>query len=404
MAAALAQHRDELAWLLVREQGKPLSRARGEADLAAHFVRTIAEQAPAALAGRPLALGEGQSAQIEWEPLGVTAAIAPWNAPLALGFVKIATALAAGNSVVIKPSPNTPLATSRAIEVVTPRLPPGVLERVIGGAEVGAALVAHPLVRKVSFTGSTATGKRILQATAPQLKRLTLELGGNDAALVLDDVDPAQVAAPIAAAAFGNSGQFCAAVKRVYVARAIYAAFVAALVAAARSLTAGPGLDPDSDLGPVQNATQFARLRELWSSVAAHGGRALCGGPRSGPGFFFDPAVVVDVAEGCPLVDEEQFGPVVPVMPVDSTAEAIARANATPYGLGASVWSGDGELARSVAAQLQAGTTWINQHGRFDAAVPMPMIKESGLGIDYAEFGLREQTQLHAIVTPRSGA
>lgn len=404
VADELDTNREELAWLLVREQGKPLFRARGEVELAAQFVRAIADQASGALAAEVIDLDGGRSARIEYEPLGVTAAIAPWNAPLALGFVKIATAVAAGNAVVLKPSPNTPLATARAIELVSPRLPPSVLEVVIGGADIGAALVAHPLVRKVSFTGSTATGKRILRAAAAQLKRLTLELGGNDAAIVLEDVDPAEVAAQIAAAAFGNSGQICAAVKRIYVARAIHDAFVDALVAAAQSYSVGPGLDPRSDLGPVQNATQFKRVTQLFESALALDGRAVCGGPRPGPGYFFEPAVVTGVAEGCPLVDEEQFGPVVPVMPVDDAGEAIARANASPFGLGASLWSGDLDRARRLAGRLEAGTVWINQHGRFDPRVPMPMIKESGLGIDYAEYGLREQTQLHVCVRPPDGS
>ncbi len=400
VADEVARNREELAWLLVREQGKPLFRARGEIDLAARFVRAIADQAPAALASRALALSNGRMARVTHEPLGVTAAIAPWNAPVALAFVKIATALAAGNTVVLKPSPNTPLATTRAVQLVAQHLPPSVLEVVIGGADLGVALVTHPLVRKVSFTGSTETGKRIFRATASQLKRLTLELGGNDAAIILDDVDPGEVAARIAAAAFGNSGQFCAAVKRLYVARSIHDQFVDALVAAARSFVVCSGLDPRADLGPVQNAAQFARVTQLWESVGAYGGRSLCGGPRAGRGFFFDPAVVIGATEGCPLVDEEQFGPLLPVMAFDSIGEASARANGGRFGLGASVWSGDLEVARTIAGGLEAGTVWINQHGRFDATVPMPMIKESGLGIDYGEFGLLEQTQLHVQVGP----
>ncbi len=256
------------------------------------------------------------------------------------------------------------------------------------------------MVRKVSFTGSTAVGKQILRTSAPQLKRLTLELGGNDAAIILDDVDPVEVAAKIAQAAFGNSGQICAAVKRIYVAASIHDAFVNALVAAARSLRPGPGLDPNSDLGPIQNAAQFARVNLLWASATEHGGRSLCGGPRHGHGYFFEPSVVVGVAEGCPLVDEEQFGPVVPVMTFETSAEAVARANASSFGLGASVWSRNLDGARRIAGQLEVGTVWINQHGRFDPSIPMPMIKESGIGIDYAEYGLREQTQLHAYVAP----
>ncbi len=400
VADGLAAHREEIAWLLVREQGKPLFRARGEIDLAAQFVRAIAAQAPVALAGRTLQLDNGRTGHIAYEPLGVTAAIAPWNAPIALGFIKIATALAAGNTVVFKPSPNTPLATARAIELVSRCLPPSVLEVVIGEAALGAALVAHPLVRKISFTGSTTTGKQILRATAPQLKRLTLELGGNDAAIILVDADPVEVAAKIGAAAFGNSGQICAAVKRIYVARPIYDAFVDALVAVAKAFKVGPGLDPGSDLGPVQNAAQFARVTQLWASVGDYGGRSLCGGPRHGPGYFFDPSIVIGVAAGCPLVDEEQFGPVVPVMAFDTVDQAVAEANATPFGLGGSIWSRDVDGARAIGGDLEVGTVWINQHGRFDPTVPMPMIKESGIGVDYAEYGLREQTQLHAYVAP----
>ncbi len=399
IAGELLANREELAWLLVREQGKSLTRARGEIELAAQFVGKIADQAKMALAAHTIALGNNRTARVEYEPLGVTAAIAPWNAPIALGFVKIATAIAAGNTVVLKPSPNTPLTTTRAIEIITPCLPDFVVQIVNGGAEIGEALVTHPLVRKVSFTGSTNTGRRIREITAPQLKRLTLELGGNDAAIVLDDGDPAQIATSIAALAFGNSGQICAAIKRIYVARPLHDDFVTALIAAAQSFNVGPGLDPGIDLGPIQNTAQFERVCALWRSALECGGRSLCGGPRKGKGYFFDPSVVVDVAEGCSLVDEEQFGPVVPVMAFDTVEEAIARSNATLFGLGAGVWSKDLGAARLVAGRLEAGTVWINQHGRFDPGVPMPLIKESGIGIDYAEHGLREQTQIHAFVS-----
>jgi aldehyde dehydrogenase (NAD+) len=398
MADGLVAHREEIAWLLVREQGKPLFRARGEVDLAAHFVRSIADQAPDALADQTIRLDGGSVGHLVYEPLGVTAAIAPWNAPIALGLAKVATALAAGNSVVLKPSPNTPLATLRAIELTASCLPPSVIEVVIGGSDVGAALVTHPLVRKVSFTGSTETGKEIARRTAPQLKRLTLELGGNDAAIILDDVDVVAVAQRVAAAAFGNSGQICAAIKRIYVARPIHDVFVGHLVDAARAFRVGSGLNSATELGPLQNAAQFARVVTLWEAAVENGGRSLCGGPQSGIGYFFDPSVVVDVAEGCRLVDEEQFGPVVPVMAFDDIAEVIERANSSRFGLGGSVWSTNLELARAIASRLEVGTIWINQHGRFDASVPMPMIKESGVGVDYGEYGLRGQTQLHAFM------
>jgi acyl-CoA reductase-like NAD-dependent aldehyde dehydrogenase len=399
-ADVLESNREEIAWLLVREQGKPLARARGEVAMAARFIRQLSSQASSALRTGEVNLGDGRIARIEHEPLGVTVAIAPWNAPITLGFIKIATALSAGNSVILKPSPNTPLATTRAVELISAHLPQSVLQIVNGGAEVGEALVTHSLVRKVSFTGSTATGKHIRKITAPQVKRVTLELGGNDAAIVLADCDPAVVARRIAALAFGNSGQICAAIKRVYVAQSIFQPFVSELRAAASAMRVGPGLDPESDLGPLQNAAQYRRVVDLWKSAIASGGISLCGGPREGKGYFFDPSVVVDIPDGCALVDEEQFGPVIPAIPFEQVDEAISSANASPYGLGGSVWSADIEAARDVGARLEVGTVWVNQHGHFDPAVPMPLIKESGIGVDYGDYGIREHTQLHAFVGP----
>eukprot|EP00913_Durusdinium_trenchii_P016526 g15532.t1 len=336
-------------------------------------------------------------------PLGVVAVIAPWNAPIVLGWKPTATALACGNAVVLKPAPQTPLTTLRIGELLRPILPRGVLNVVVGSDAVslrpGEILTNHDLVRKVVFTGSTAIGSKVMEACANNFKRVLLELGGNDPAMlgciailltedqppetkthviVREDADIEKTAEGLFKGAFFNNGQTCCAAKRIYVQEKIYDAFVEAFCKRARMAVLGNGLSATTELGPLASAVQLK-----------HGGRVLCGGgATAGPpgdvssntGLFYLPTIVVDVAEGTRIVDEEQFGPVVPVMPYKDDEEAILRANSTKYGLGASIWSENLEKANEIANRLKAGTVWVNKHCEFIRNAPFGGIDSSGIG------------------------
>ena len=275
-------------------------------------------------------------------PFGVVGAITPWNYPVMLAAWKIAPALLAGNTVVIKPSPYTPLSTLRLGEILRDVLPPGVLNVVSGGDALGAWITQHPLVRKISFTGSVATGKKVAAAAAPDLKRVTLELGGNDAAIVLPDADPAAIADKIFWGAFTNSGQVCSAIKRVYVHEDSFAALRDELTARAKSVKMGDGFEEGVQLGPINNRPQFERVIDLVDDAKIAGATITAGGaPRPGGGYFFEPTIVTGVAEGVRLVDEEQFGPALPLLTYRDVDDAVERANATSFGLSGSVWSSD---------------------------------------------------------------
>ncbi|SDH16855.1 Acyl-CoA reductase [Sinosporangium album] len=386
----LEEHVGEISRLLTLEQGKPLRDAEAETRLAADwFVRT------AGLTLGSEILVDDRSARIRLDrvPLGPVAAIAPSNFPLILAVVKVAPALLAGNTVVLKPSPLTPLATLRMGELLGAVLPPGTLNTIAGRSELGAWLVGHPGIRLVSFTGSVESGRAIARAASSDLKRVVLELGGNDPAIVLPGADVGQVAAGILRSALANGGQFCAAVKRVYVPRDLEAEFGETLGGLARRLTVGDGLDPATDLGPLVSEAQVVRVGKLVGEAVSLGARVLTGGRRlERPGHFYPPTVVTALAPGSQLEAEEQFGPVVPVLAYDSLEEAVERANATRFGLGGSVW-GDEETAVDVAERLDCGTTWINSHGDLRHDVPFGGHKSSGIGVEYGYWGLLEYTQ-----------
>ena len=310
-------------------------------------------------------------AEVVRRPLGVVAGITPWNFPLSMAGWKIAPALRAGDTVVIKPSPFTPLATLRLGMVLRDVLPPGVVNIVSGSDELGGWMTAHPLVRKISFTGSVAAGKKVAAAAAPDLKRVTLELGGNDPAVVLDDADVAQVADKIFWGAFANSGQVCIAIKRVYVPERLHDDLVDALADRARSVIVGDGMAEGTQLGPINNKPQFERVGELVADALHHGATAVAGGkPLDRPGYFFAPTVLTGVSDGTRIVDEEQFGPALPVIKYQDLNDALKRANESHFGLRASVWSADPERAAGVAERLESGTAWINTHSALAAHQP----------------------------------
>jgi acyl-CoA reductase-like NAD-dependent aldehyde dehydrogenase len=385
----------ELAPVLTREQGKPLARATEElAGAAVWFEHTAGLEIPVEV------LQDSEQARIEVRrrPLGVVAAITPWNFPVLLAVWKIAPALLAGNTVVVKPSPFTPLATLALGEVLREALPPGVLNVVSGGDELGAWMTAHPVPRKISFTGSVETGKKVAAAAAPDLKRVTLELGGNDAAIVLPDVDPAAVARDLFWGAFANSGQVCSAIKRLYVHESRYDAILSELVEIARSARMGDGLEEGVELGPLNNLPQLERVSELVDDARRAGARIAAGGARrDGKGYFYEPTVVGDVAEGVRLVDEEQFGPALPVLRYRDVDEALERANATRYGLSGSVWGTDWERATDVAGRLECGTAWVNQHLAILPFTPFGGAKWSGIGVENGPWGLLGFTEIQTV-------
>lgn len=386
--------------VLTAEQGKPLKAAQTELLGAGYWLSYYADlETP-----REVIQDDDRAyAEVVRRPLGVVAAITPWNFPIVLASWKIAPALLAGNTMVLKPSPYTPRATLLVAEALQEVLPPGVLNVVSGGDDLGRWMTSHPVPRKISFTGSVGTGKHVAASAAPDLKRVTLELGGNDPAIVLDDVDVGAVAEKLFEGAFGNSGQICSAIKRVYVPEAMHDDLVDALAAKAEATTVGDGMDPATDLGPIQNRPQYDRVGELVADALDRGARAAAGGgPVDGPGYFFRPTVLTGVAEGTRIVDEEQFGPALPVIPYRDVDDVVARANATTFGLSGSVWSADSDRAGAVAEQLECGTAWVNAHVAMAPHQPFGGFKWSGLGVENGPWGLAGFTEIQVQYRARS--
>ncbi|KAA9105932.1 aldehyde dehydrogenase family protein [Microbacterium rhizomatis] len=399
-ASALRASTEDLAPIITREQGKTVGDSRLEIQSAIEWFEHFAEIDDPVLVIHDDAIAR---VEVHRRPLGPVAAITPWNFPIALAIWKIAPALRAGNTVVLKPSPYTPLSSLKLVEILAPVLPEGVLNVVTGRDPLGAKLASHPGIRKISFTGSTATGKRVAAAAADDLKRVTLELGGNDPAIVLDDADPQAVATGIFWSAMANSGQICMAVKRLYVPRSLAGPIVDVLAANAQFARVGDGFEEGVNLGPINNAPQFERVTRLVQDALDGGARAVTGGlPESRAGYFFEPTVLVDVRDDMPVVAEEQFGPVLPVLVYDDLDEAVARANDSKYGLGSSVWTSDPARGAAVAARIEAGTTWINGHLQVAPYQPFGGVKWSGLGTENGLDGLHEFSNIHVIRAPGS--
>lgn len=400
-ATVLRERAQELGQLLTREQGKPLAKAVGEFHGAAvWFDYTAGLEIPVEV------VQDDDDARVEVHrrPLGVVAAITPWNFPVLLAVWKIAPALLAGNTVVIKPSPYTPLSTLALGEALRGALPPGVLNVVSGGDDLGKWMTSHPVPRKISFTGSIETGKHVAASAAPDLKRLTLELGGNDAALVLPDVDPAAIADKLFWGAFENTGQVCSAIKRVFVHEDRYQAALDALAERARSVVMGDGSDARSELGPLNNEAQFERVKELVKDAVGAGAEVAAGGSaREGGGYFFEPTILGGLAEGVRIVDEEQFGPALPILRYRDVDDAIERANATMFGLSGSVWSGDARKAAEIASRLECGTAWVNQHLQIVPHAPFGGAKWSGIGVENGHWGLFGFTETRVINIAKKG-
>jgi acyl-CoA reductase-like NAD-dependent aldehyde dehydrogenase len=393
VADAIEKNAAELGRLLTQEQGKPLADAIGEAYGLAAFCRYFTSLD---LPEKILEDSGTRKVEMRRKPLGVIGCIVPWNFPLILIGLKMPAALLAGNTIVLKPAPTTPLATLRLGELIADIVPAGVINIITDQNDLGGELTKHPDVRKISFTGSTATGKKVMEGAAATLKRITLELGGNDAAIVLDDVDPKTAAPKIFDGAFQNSGQVCIAMKRLYVHESIYDEMCDALAAVAKAAVVGDGLQQGTKIGPLQNKMQFEKVKEILEDAKKHG-TVIAGGEVLDKGYFIRPTIVRDITDGTRLVDEEQFGPVLPVIKYSDPEDALARANASPYGLGASVWSSNMERAHALAERLDAGTVWINKHIDLAPHIPFGGAKQSGLGTEMAEEGLNEFTQIQVI-------
>ncbi len=389
-ADALQEHRDELVRLLTLEQGKPLlTMAAPEVDQAISYIRQIAaRRIPVEIVEET----DSHVVELHHVPLGVVGGITPWNFPVLLSLWKVAPALITGNTFVLKPTPFTPLTALRYGEIAQRVFPPGVLSVVTGGDTLGPQLTKHPDIAKISFTGSTETGKHVLRAAAGTVKRVTLELGGNDAAIVLPDADYASIIPQLFWGAFGHQGQWCVGIKRLYVHRSFHAEFVQAFVDYAKTVKVGDGLDPEVGFGPVQNKMQFDKLKTFLDDIKGNGQKIVLGGEidESQSGYFFPITIVDNPPENSRIVQEEQFGPILPILVYDDVDEAVSRANASIYGLGGSVWGRDTQAAVAVANRIEAGMVWVNEIQTQGVDVPFGGVKQSGLGTEHGREG-REQ-------------
>ncbi|PMR75389.1 aldehyde dehydrogenase family protein [Billgrantia endophytica] len=401
LADRMARARDELADLMTLEQGKPRhSAAIGEVDYAVGWLRGIAGQR---LSGRILEDAPHHHVEQSYAPLGVVGLIVPWNFPLCLAVWKLAPALMTGNSVILKPSPYTPLTALRLAELAEDILPPGVLSVLTGDDALGQWMVDHPGIAKISFTGSAATGRKVMAGAAAHLKRVTLELGGNDPAIVLPDADLDACVPQLFWGAFGNSGQWCVGIKRLYVHDDIYPQLLDALVTYARSVPMGDGMEPANLLGPLQNARQYAKVLDILDDCPRRGLRFAHGGKRllDQAGYFVPVTLVDNPPDASRVVVEEAFGPVLPVLRYRDFDDVVRRANDTEYGLGASIWGRDTAFAQTLADRLEAGTVWINEVYVHGVDFPFGGHKLSGLGVEHGAEGLAAYVNLKIRMTAR---
>lgn len=397
IADRLLANRDDMARLFTAEQGRPIGGAEWEIDVCAQWCLAVSQFT---LPVEVVEDSEARRVEIHHRPIGVVGAITPWNAPLLMAIWKMAPALLAGNTVILKPSPYTPLSTLKLGEMLRDVFPAGVLNIVSGGNDLGQWMTDHPGIGKVSFTGSTVTGKRVMESAARTLKRVTLELGGNDAAIVLPDVDPKAIAPQLFWGAFFNSAQVCVAIKRLYIHSDIYDAVAHELVEFAKTVSMGDGSRQGTDLGPVQNKMQYEKVRNLLDDAKAQGNRFLIGGdvPET-PGYFIPISIVDNPPEDARVVTEEAFGPVLPLLKYDDIEDVIRRANNSDSGLGGSIWSNDLDQAHAIGERLETGTVWINEMFAFLPNAPFGGHKQSGVGVEHGMQGLLEFTNSQTITS-----
>ncbi|KAF2089905.1 aldehyde dehydrogenase [Saccharata proteae CBS 121410] len=386
-ADSLQEYRDDFSKLLTIEQGKPISMANMEVDGSIAFLRAFSKMN---VGEEVVAEDDEKKTIVRYTPLGVCVGIVPWNFPITLSTGKIGPAIMTGNCMILKPSPFTPYCNLKLVELATRHFPPGVLQCLSGDEHLGPMLTAHPGPDKISFTGSTATGKKVMESASKTLKRVTLELGGKDPAIVCKNVDIAATAPQVATFAFLNSGQICLAVKRIYVHEDIYDEFLKACVEHTKTLKMGNGQDDGVFMGPVQNSMQYEKVKEFFADVHDKNMKVAVGGTNDRKdGYFITPTIIDNPSETSKIVTEEPFGPIVPLLKWKDERDVIARANDTRMGLGASVWSNDLEEAERIARQIDAGSVWVNTHLDLDPNVPFGGHKESGVGYEWSLGGLK---------------
>ncbi|NVK71914.1 MAG: aldehyde dehydrogenase family protein [Oceanospirillaceae bacterium] len=385
----------EIAALIVAEQGKPFALAMGEVQAGVAWLRyTASQDIPVKVAEET----DTKRIEIHHKPLGVVGSITPWNWPFMIAIWHIVPAVRAGNTVINKPSGLTPFSTITLVEIMNNHLPKGVVNIITGQSGIGSGITSHPQISKIVFTGSTETGQSVMRSAADNLKRLTLELGGNDAAIVLKGTDVEKVAGEIFAAAFLNMGQTCGAIKRLYVHESVYEDMCAALVSTANEQVVGNGMDEGVNFGPVQNKDQLELVASFVDDARKRGATILTGGqPLEGAGYFYPPTLVADISNEALLVKEEQFGPALPIIKFTDVNDVVEMANGVDVGLDGSVWGPDTAEATEVASRLECGTTFVNTHAKIQPNIPMGGCKMSGFGVEFGEEGLLEFTTLQVV-------
>ncbi len=394
----LLANAEALGRLFTKEQGRPVDAATQEIQGAGAWLHAVSKMTP------PVHVSEDSPAQLietRYVPLGVICAIAPWNFPVTLAMWKVAPALVAGNTMVLKPSPFTPLCTLKIGELFRDVFPPGVLNIISGGDELGPLMTSHPGFAKISFTGSTATGKRVMESAAKDLKRVTLELGGNDAAIVMPDVDLDEVAQKIFFGAFFNTAQICVATKRLYVHEAVYDGLRDRLAGIAKAVKMGDGGEQGTVLGPIQNKRQYERVLDLLEDAKKNELTLIQGAAPESGGFFIPVTIVDNPPEDSRVVQEEAFGPILPMLKFKEVDEVIDRANASDYGLAGAVWSKDVDKAVEIARRMETGTVWVNQNLNLRPDTPFGGHKNSGFGVENGMEGLLEYMAPQAVYVAR---
>lgn len=397
----LEENAEELMALLTREQGKPRAGAEWEVYGSIIWLREIAKQG---LPDEVLEDGADRKVVTRFTPLGVVGAITPWNFPILLAVWKIAPALVAGNTMILKPSPFTPLTSLYIGRLIQDLLPAGVFNVLSGDDDLGQWMTAHPDINKIAFTGSTDTGRLVMRSAASNLKRLTLELGGNDPAIVFPDVDPEKIAPQLFWAAFQNNAQFCNAAKRLYIHEDVYDAVRDALVAYAKTVKVGNGADADTQLGPIQNQPQYEKVKEFFADSHANGHVFALGGKidESAEGWTIPVTLVDNPPEKSRLVVEEPFGPILPLLKWTDEDDVVARANDTIWGLGATIWSKDLDRAERIARRIESGTVWINEVHQYSPHQAFGGHKQSGIGCENSLHGLMEYTNWQSVTLNRA--
>jgi acyl-CoA reductase-like NAD-dependent aldehyde dehydrogenase len=396
IADLVHDHASDLARLITLEQGKPLQESRQEVAFSESIFRMYADMRPND--SRSLFFAEGERFYQNFTPLGVVAGIIPWNFPLLIAAMKVAPAILAGNAIIVKPAPTTPLTTLYFAARLANDLPAGLIQVLADDGSLGPLMTGHAGIDKIAFTGSTASGRSVMAASAATLKRQTLELGGNDPAIVLNDADVPKTAERIFAAAYTNAGQVCGAVKRLYVQRDAYVPLCEHLAQLVRAAVLGDGLHPETTIGPVQNRRQYDRACALLESASRAGRTLARGAAHDGPGYFVPPVLIADLPETHALISEEQFAPLLPVLPFDTIEEALVNANASAFGLTASVWSRDTSKAEAVALELDAALVCVNRHNENPVGLGVSMAKQSGIGWLLGEEGVKEYLQPHLVI------